>query len=160
MGDCWSAHLRGRRRGRKSSQKSKIPNYCSNRPLPRLRWQEKVLLLRTAISLAYGAKAQIMSTEVSKELLNRSKRRKQRQSFFSSDKRVVIQRAYRSPQMKLIQGNRSRNLNLCYLCLLLLKNSLLTSVSECVYHFCNSAPARSQHQQQMPSLKVRPTCWS
>jgi hypothetical protein len=88
-------------------------------------------------------------------VLNRSKRRKQRQSFFFSDKRVVIQRAHWSREMKLVQGNRSRNLNLCYLCLLLFKNSLLTSVSECVYHFCNSAPARSQHQATDAILESR-----
>jgi hypothetical protein len=70
-----------------------------------------------------------MSTEVRKEFLSRSKKETKAELLFS-DRRVVIQRAHRSFQMKLVQGDRSRNLNLCYICLLLFKNSLLTSVSE------------------------------
>jgi hypothetical protein len=63
---------------------------------------KKVLLQRTASSLASVQKDQLRSTEVSKEFFNRSKRRlrlelsrteTKAEVFF--DKRVVIQRAHR-----------------------------------------------------------------
>ena len=78
-------------------------------------------------SLAYDSKARTDVDRSKQRVFEQKEAKETKAEALFSDSCVVAHRAHRSLQMKPIEANRDRNLNLCYLCLLLFRNVFTAS---------------------------------